>query len=224
MEYKIYDTSNKVQSSVTGNWDSGYIDPVGSSFKFCLFAPAQGYKVDQYIGQEVLVHKIELRLGLCMPYGAVSDPDVPQSIFTRMVLFQDKQTSFGRIDGSEVFDSTGSTDNVVVQDFDIDTLDRIDILWEKMYCHNIDSITSILQPPPIPITYVWPSKYISDHIIIDFKKPVVVKFAPIAAVANIASIVNNSFHLIAMSTSTPNLLNSPGISIVYNCRTYFTDK
>jgi len=222
-ELKIFDTSNNVQTDTSGNWDNGYLDPVGGSFRLCLFYPKQGYKIDEYIGNAVAVHKLEIRMGLCMPLGFTTDPNIPQSIFTRMVLFCDKQTNFARIDGSEVFDGTGSTSNVVTQDYDVDTIRRIDILWDKMFCHNIESITGLVQVPPIPISFAFPSKYISEHIVINFPKPIIVKFAPIAAIANVTSILNNSFHLIAQSTDTPNIVSPKGISVVYNCRTYFTD-
>jgi len=167
-EIKIFDTSNNVQTNTTGNWDSGYLDPIGGSFRLCLFYPKQGYGIDEYVGNSVAVHKLELRIGLCMPLGFSVDPNIPQSIFTRMVLFCDKQTSFSRIDGSEVFDGTGSTSNVCVQNYDVDTLKRIDILWDKMFCHNINTIAGLVQTPPLPISFAWPSKYISEHVVITF--------------------------------------------------------
>jgi len=222
-EIKIFDSSNVVQTNISGNWDNGFIDPVGGSFRFCLFYPKQGYGIDEYVGNSVAVHKLELRIGLCAPAGFSIDPNIPQSIFTRMVLFCDKQTNFQRIDGSEVFDGTGSTSNALVQDYDVDTLNRIDILWDKMFCHNLNSITGIVQPPPIPLSFAWPSVYKSEHVVINFPKPIIVRFAPIAVIANITSIINNSFHLIAMSTAAPNIVQPPGLSVVYNCRTYFSD-
>jgi len=220
IEYKIFDTYNSVQTDTSGSWSNGYIDPVSLG---CLFAPKRGYKIDERVGNKVYVHKMELRIGFCMPPGVVVSTDQPQGLYTRILLFRDKQTNGDRIDGAKVFQYGGSTPDVLVANYFVDNLDRIEPLWDDTICTNIDTMVLYVQPPPVPISYIYPSKYQYRHVLLEFKKPIIVKYYDSVDDGDLDDCLTSSFHLIASTNDTPNSANPAGLSVVYQCRTWYTD-
>lgn len=209
-EKKYFDATKASTALVAtaASWASTEVDPTANS----LFTPTSGSGISNRIGRKVAVHKIKVHgtisFGVKTAQTQVSNyPDV------RLILYMDKQTNGAQAQGEDVMASSGTAAAVNNQlTFQsLANFGRFRVLKDKLLSIRDGVATNNAAGTTISMECgTTPFKW---NIV--FKKPVVVHFNATDG-GTIADIVDNSFHMIALSSSTD-------AYIAYESRVVFTD-
>jgi hypothetical protein len=214
-EMKYFDTFKSgaaIQSSP--NWIGAELDPVA---QLCLFAPVTGATIQQRIGRKVYVHKIKVKGTIIQP-PAASQANPIITPFCRLMLVMDTQTNASALNAEDVM-SGGASSRLAVQQFqNIDNFGRFKVLKDVTYSFgDTQDTTGTAAAGDMTfngriIPFKWTYK---------FKKPLLVNFNA-GASGSVASIVDNSFHIIGLATD-----NTPGtgenFTMSYNSRVTFKE-
>lgn len=216
-EMKYFD-SEVNSSAVVGaaTWGASVIDPTVTPVANmnCLFAPVVGAGINQRIGKAAWVHSIKIWGDVLAPAVAtVTALANPSDV--RILLVKDCQTNSAQAAGSAVMQTPVSNNNIVAINapLNIDNFGRFKILKEKRIQLS-EICTGNVSATNFAIAGVQ-RKFKLKHI---FAKPVLVRFNNTNG-GTVADIVDNSFHIYALTTSTGMV---PAMS--YYCRVGFKEE
>lgn len=192
------------------SWAGAELDPATLN---CLFVPSEGSDINDRVGRKVSVIKLQMRGTLQIPNLAnqTSGLYVPE---VRLILYQDMQTNATQAQAEELMGSPGTAANLnLINTFqNTANFGRFRVLKDKTYMVRNTNAT-------------WDGTNIEyDGAIIPFKftirfrKPVVVRFNATNG-GSVADIIDNSFHLIGVRSSSNYTVN-----IGYQCRTVYLDR
>lgn len=191
-EMKYFDTRLALSAipSVAA-WTGTEFDP--ATFN-TLCVPTVGSAINQRIGREIKVLKIKIHGHiLCSNQVTQSDTDLPTDV--RIALVQDLQTNAAQMQGEQVFSATTTADEAPLTFQNIDNFGRFRVLKDKNITFQNPSLawdgTNVFQGGLIR-HFKWSIK---------FNKPVSVRFNATNG-GSVADIVDNSFHVVANSSST----------------------
>lgn len=216
-EYKYFDTSVNGSVARSSNWTNCMADPSPMN---TIFVPKQGAAINERIGREVTLHKIRIQGYFQLSSEDALDTDA--SIYAQVIRFlvvQDTQTNSTQMDSSDLMD--GSSVNATVMAFqNLNNFGRFKVLKDKVFT---------LQDPNILADANDPTKKDCNGLVrtfkfvINFKKGVKVRFNATND-DTIASIIDNSFHLVAnCRTWGAGDTNQPIVSLSYRTRCVYTD-
>jgi hypothetical protein len=215
-EMKYFDCARTSTAVLGGNdWSGTEIDPnaIPVAGLNTLFAPTVGSGINQRIGKACNVHKIKIR-GHVFSTVEQNQTVGAQPADVRVILFQDLQTNGTQAQGEEVMQTVTANAVANVEAFqNIDNFGRFRVLKDKSFGLENPNMT------PTSAT-----EHLNNGLIrrfkfnIKFRKPVKVRFNATNG-GTIADIVDNSWHMLAITTSASGLI--PGIS--YNCRVCYKE-
>lgn len=216
-EYKYFDTHVNGVVARSSTWTGCMADP---SPMDTIFVPKQGAAINERIGREVTLHKI--RIQGYFQLGSEDALDVNASIYAQVIRFlvvQDTQTNSTQMSSNDLMD--GSSVNASVMAFqNLNNFGRFKVLKDKVFT---------LQDPNIIADNADPSKKDCNAVVrtfkfvINFKKGVKVRFNATND-ETIASIIDNSFHLVAnCRTFGAGDSEQPTVSLSYRTRCVYTD-
>lgn len=195
-----------IQSTTT--WAGAELDPASLN---CLFAPVQGDDIFNRQGRrvQVLAIKISGQIG-CPPQVAESLPDTATII--RLHLVQDVQTNGIQLNAEDVFGSATAGEPT-------------DMFQNTAFFGKfkvLKSLKFIIQDPNLTFSTSSAGLEVQGKAFIfkmnvKFMKPVVVNFNAVNT-SNVASITDNSFHVIGLCSN-----NQLTPAIAYRCRTTYVD-
>lgn len=206
-----YFESELFSSSLTApnNWAGTEIDP---STLNTLFVPSPGSGINNRVGRKVEVQKVKLR-GNIVVQPQANQTATDAAALIRIIMFMDKQTNGTQAQGEELMSTPANASpyTTICQFQNLANLGRFQVMKD---------IIVPLQNPTIAYdgTNMEQSGFtVPFSMFHKFKKPVTVHFNSTDG-GTVADIVDNSFHVIAMCTST-NL--SP--LVFYKARTSYKD-
>jgi hypothetical protein len=215
-EMKYFDCARTSSAINGGNtWAGTEIDPtlIPVAGLDTLFAPTVGAGINQRIGKSANVHKIKIR-GHCFSTPEVNQDVGSQPAYIRIILYQDLQTNGTQAGGEDVMQTVAANALANTEAFqNIDNFGRFRVLKDK---------SIVLQDPNMNSTSA--TEHLNNGLIrmfkfnINFKRPVKVRFNATNG-GTIADIVDNSWHMLAITSSASGLV--PGVS--YNCRVCFKE-
>ncbi len=173
------------------DWTATEMDPTTQN---CLFVPQQGSSIQQRIGQKATLHKLKIRGSIVVPPQA-NKTVTDSASQIRLILYQDMQTNGSFSQGENLMNSQAASAIITVNSFqNVDNFGRFKVLKDK---------TLFLQNPNIS----WDGTNMEQQGLIksfklnvNFKTPIQVRFNATNG-GTVADIVDNSFHLIAATTS-----------------------
>lgn len=190
-ERKYFDVEKNAAALVAtaATWAGTEVDPAAS----CLFSPGQGDAINQRVGNKVLVHKIAIR-GLITVPKIANQASGMNPFVVRYILYMDMQTNKAQSQGEDLMENGTAVADTILAYQNLNNFGRFRVLKDKMiaitrfdgsYDGTANQIDYSGQIRPFKIYY-------------KFRKPVPVRFG--ANNGNVADIVDNSFHLIALSS------------------------
>lgn len=210
-ERKYFDSTLAVTQlqATAASWASGEVDPATANALFC---PVQGTGISDRIGRKV--HVLKLKIHGLVGYTAVSAQTAVQHYpFARIIVVQDTQTNGAPLNAEDVMQAsaTAATANQCLAFSNLANLGRYRILKDKTIMLNATQSDNNGSATTISQDFGnYPFK-----CNITFRKPVVVHYNATNG-GTVADTVDNSFHVIALSTGT-------SVSLVYQCRVVFVD-
>lgn len=216
-ESKYTDTvfGGPVRDQATGQaWNGTELDPTATPAN-TLFAPPQGTGIDERVGRSVHLYKLSIR-GILTSTAEANQADILSSPFTRLILYIDQQTNGVQSQGEDVIGSiVASTDLFTAIQFhqNINNFGRFRVLKDV-----------ILRPRIVTAgtdganTNSQNISHIPFKMSVKFPKPLRIKFDGTTAGGSVADIVDNSLHLIGMSSNGDFTTN-----LSYSCRGYYKD-
>lgn len=229
-EMKYFDCarSNVNLPAVTTTWPAGaMVDPsttinlgaaaVGTPL--CLFAPTVGSALNQRIGRSVLVRKIKVRgqlLASTLQTAAAGyAPDDSNKV--RLMLVQDMQTNAAQMTAAALMNDASDAATTINSYQNPNNFGRFRVLKDK-------EIT--FQDPNFTVSETAAGSYNAYQAglirqfkwTVNFKTPVKVQFNATNG-GTVADIVDNSFHVVAATTSTTNV----NIGISYYSRVAYKE-
>lgn len=215
-EMKYFDSARTSTALVGGNdWSGTEIDPnaIPVANINTLFCPTVGSAVNQRIGKSVNVHKIKIR-GHVFSTVETNQTLGAQPSECRVILFQDLQTNATQAQGEQVMQTVTANALANVEAFqNIDNFGRFRVLKDKSFNLEDPNMT-----PTSATEHLNNGKIRRFKFNIKFRKPVKVRFNATNG-GTIADIVDNSWHMLAITSSAAGLV--PGIS--YNCRVCYKE-
>lgn len=211
-EMKYFDTALAGTSltATTTTWPAGtVVDP--TTFN-TLVVPQVGAAINQRIGREVKIMKIQIRGHLSTPAQAtVNTADAGAPI--RMILVQDMQTNSAQMTAAQLL-SDNSTSETTINSFqNLNNFGRFKVLKDK----RIDLYNPNLAGEVAAANVIQNGLVKSFKITHKFRKPVSIRFNATNG-GTVADIVDNSFHLIC---AAQNIALAPAIT--YVCRVGFKE-
>lgn len=209
-ETKYFDATKAATAFVAtaASWAGSELDPAANS----LFTPTPGSGINNRVGRKVALQKLKIK-GLLTFVKESGQTSVSTPPTVRLVLYQDKQTNGAQAQGEEVLQSagTGAVANQLMTFQNLANFGRFRVLKDKVYTFKFPVSANDAAATTISnVMSEIPFKYT-----IRFRKPVLVHFNAVDG-GSISDVVDNSFHLIGMSTDT-------GTNITYESRCVFTD-
>jgi len=208
-EMKYNDTYvNSTVLAAATDWTGTEMDPATLN---TLFVPQLGTGINQRIGQKVSVVKQVIRGQVFAPI-LTNQTASHQNPVVRLIHFMDEQTNSTQAQGEDLMSAPSANATSAPFGFqNVNNFGRFKVLKDKMRTLPVGNIsydgTNIEQGGvAIPFKFTFKPK-----------KPVVMQFNATNG-GTVADIVNNSFHLLAITSSTG---ITPQIS--YVCRTYYKD-
>ncbi len=202
-EMKYFDTELPAAALTASlNWTGTEHDPTTTNEgtpvanPLTLFCPVVGSAINQRIGREAKVYKIKIHGRLNVPKQATQTTS-DDAIQCRVILVQDMQTNALQMQGEQLMqDPVTNTAAMAINEFQsLANFGRFRVLKDKTYMvqrpSTMDSGTDA-QQFGLNTVFKWNVK---------FRKPVSVRFNAVNA-GTFADIVDNSFHVIAMSSTT----------------------
>lgn len=190
IHYFDTDYDNVGITNIAGaSWANAEADP---ATVLTLFAPVQGDDIINRSAKRAFVTSIKIRGFIaCAAQTAQALPD--GAAITRIVLYQDSRTNGAQTQAEDVIASGSATTNNVCAFQNTNSFGKVRVLKEKyirMGNPNIAGVTGSLEQDGINIPFKMNVK---------FKKPVEVNFQTNGG--TIASVIDNSFHVIAGSNN-----------------------
>lgn len=207
-EMKYFDTE-RVNAAIpaVAAWTGTEFDP--ATFD-TLVVPVVGAAINQRIGKEIKVLKIKINGQIsCATQADATAGDNGTKV--RLILYQDKQTNSAQAQGEQVMTPSTSVFSAPNVFQNIDNFGRFRVLKDKVLTFDNPAIswdgTNMEQQGLLK----------SFKISIKFKEPVKIRFNATNG-GTIADIVDNSFHLIANSSSAALVA-----SLHYSCRVCYKE-
>jgi len=171
-------------------WTGTEFDP--TTFN-TLCVPIVGAAINERIGKQIKILKIKVNgLITVAPQADATATDAGTKI--RLILYQDKQTNSAQAQGEQVMTPSTNASNAPNVFQNIDNFGRFQVLKDK---------TILMDSPSISYdgTNIEQSGLVRNFkFSIKFKEPVAVRFNATNG-GSVADIVDNSFHIIANSSS-----------------------
>lgn len=210
LEYKFYDTS-LVASALTSPTDcsGGEHDP---ATVLCLSAPAQGSSEIQRVGRSIRICRLDVVGNCAIPETSAktSLTDMP-NIFIAIVL--DTQTNGAQLNSEDVYKNTAAEATLATRIYrNMSNTSRFRVLAQKLI--RFQDLSATNNTTTGSITQHGCFMPWQFHL----KMNLPVKFSVGGTSAGVASVEDNSLHLIAFTNSTAYL---PEIS--YNARIRYSD-
>lgn len=202
-----------IDQSFTGNfsstWAGGELDPTGSSV-LTLGAAAIGDGPSDRDGRQVKIHSIYIK-GVLTYAAQESLTAPPDDQIVRVALVLDRQTNKAQLNAEDVFGTIGAgLDVYSVRN--LEYVKRFKILKDKTWRMPVS--TAVVNEGAVN-QFAMGQVSIPFKLAYTFRTPITVEYASAGTTGVIASIVDNSFHLIGTASSTT-------AGITYRCRTRFT--
>lgn len=203
-------TSTAVVSAV--NWAGTELDPAAN----CLFYPQEGADIDNRIGRRVTIKKITVR-GYCACQGEEDTSTAHNAQAIRIVLYMDMQTNGAQSQGEELLaNPTVATAANAMNTFqNTSNFGRFKVLKDKMMIFGNRSAAQADIAASDKLTVQGQGRVFKMSY--RFLKPLVVRFNGTNG-GTVADIIDNSFHILANSSSDEN-----GVLLSYECRVVYTD-
>lgn len=211
-ERKYFDSYLTGTALVSANtWAGTELDPAGN----CLFYPQEGSDIDNRVGRKVTVQSIKIRGHISVANQAdQSAADLASKC--RLILYVDQQTNAAQAQGEQLMADPGAaTSQLTVNTFQSTAnFGRFKVLRDKVY--------TLMNPNMVATTAAGNTVCSaglqkSFKLTYRFPKGMVVRFNATNG-ASVADIIDNSFHLIGLTTST-----TLAPTIHYQCRVVYTD-
>jgi len=171
-------------------WTGTEFDP--TTFN-TLCVPIVGAAINERIGKQIKVLKIKVN-GLITVAPQVDATATDAGTKIRLILYQDKQTNSAQAQGEQVMTPSTNASNSPNVFQNIDNFGRFIVLKDKSILMDSPSIS-------YDGTNIEQSGLVRNFkFSIKFKEPVVVRFNATNG-GSVADIVDNSFHIIANSSS-----------------------
>uniref|UniRef100_UPI0040486613 hypothetical protein n=1 Tax=Rheinheimera sp. TaxID=1869214 RepID=UPI0040486613 len=205
-EMKYFDGA-KVASTINANSDwSGAMQDL-ATFN-CLFCPVKGTSISERIGQKVKVYKIKIR-GFIQKAAQINQTFADNGTTVRLLLVQDTQTNSTQMAASDVMTAATAVVDLVTVFQNVNNFGRFRVIKDKII--NIQNPSISYDGTNIEQSGLQDTFYFS-HVP---KEPIEVKFNAVNG-GSIADIVDNSFHMIAVSTLAD-------ATLTYNVRVCYKD-
>lgn len=211
-EMKYFDTERS-GTALTASVDwTGTEYPPNVGTPTTLVVPVTGSAINQRIGRRINLHKLRIR-GIINCAAQVDQTAADNASLVRILLVWDCQTNATQAQGEEVMaaPTTASAQNVFSSFQSLASLGRFKILKDKKL--SLQNPNSSYDGTNVEVAGL--ARHFKFDVV--FKNPVSISFNA-ANGGTIADIVDNSFFVMAMATST-NL--APTIS--YQARAYFKE-
>lgn len=211
-ERKYFDSYLTGTALVSANtWAGTELDPAGN----CLFYPSEGSDIDNRIGRKVTVKSIKINGHLfadAQSAQAAADPGAK----IRLILYVDTQTNATQAQGEQLMADPGAaTSQLTINTFQSTAnFGRFKVLKDKVFTMQNPNMAPLTDAGN---TLVQCGMIRPFKIHYKFRKPIVVRFNATNG-GSVADIIDNSFHLIGVTTGT-------GFTPVihYQCRVVYTD-
>lgn len=190
-EMKYVDNGFSGALTASTNWTGTEVDPATVN---TLLAPVVGAGVDQRIGKSIKVMKIKIK-GNVNTASQIDQTAADGAAQIRIALYQDMQTNSTQAQGEDVMSSFGSALLNVSTFQNINNFGRFRVLKDMNF---------VIQNPNMTydgtnIEQAGLLKPFKMNIV--FKEPVVIRFNNTNG-GTVADIIDNSFHVIAMTSNT----------------------
>ncbi len=210
-EMKYFDTTKAAASisAPSASWAGTEIDPA-TFLTFCV--PVKGTGINERIGRQINIHKIKIRALINVAFQA-NQTAADSATAIRYLLYVDQQTNAAQVQGETLMDAPGTSapSNNMCTFQNLDSLGRFRVLKDKQL---------VMQNPSIS----WDGTNVEQSglsrlvkISHTFRKPLNVHFNETNG-GTIADIVDNSIHMLAVSSST-----ALGAEISYEARVSYKD-
>lgn len=207
-ERKYFDSEVSAVALVVNatGWAGTEFDPTTLN---TLFAPTTGDDFNNRTGRKVQVLSLKIRGHINVPAQA-DQTAADNGLYIRMLLVQDKQTNSAQLNAEDVINSGAA--NVAMNMFQNPAFfGRFRVIKDKtIQINNMNMSFDGTNIEQAGFTRAFKMN-------IKFQKPVIVHFNATNG-GTVADIIDNSFHIIANSTS---IQLAPTIN--YKCRTTFID-
>lgn len=176
------------------NWSTAMVDPTAQD---CLNAPVQGNAENERIGRKMVVYSIVVLGNLHLTATIATTLAYPQPHGYFMALVLDKQTNGAQFDPSDVFDNPGANiTNINRPVRNLEFIQRFDVLQTKYGTmqsndHYTESPATGLDTHIQPVAKTWKLSH-------SWKSGKA--FIMTGAGGNVSNCVDNSLHVICMST------------------------
>lgn len=197
VELKFWDTYVSA-TSVVLSAASAEVDP--TSDMHCLNAVPLGESQSGRIGRKIWIKSVDIK-GICKPHLAETASNALPDTMVRIIIYKDKQTNGAQCNTEDVMQDTGGVD--LLSHRNLQYSDRFTILFDKMVTvgrgNLMEDGTFSASISGKPATF----RYLA-------KMNLPVTFS--GDTADIANIVNNSIHVMAMASE------GAGATISYQAR------
>ncbi len=216
-EMKYYDTeltATSINASV--DWTGTEFNPDVPNATSTLCAPAVGSAINQRIGREIKLHKLNINYSITAPQQTgVTSGDTP--LYIRILVVQDMQTNAAQAQGETIMQVpvTAAAEHPPLSFMSLASLGRFKILKDK---------TVIMQNPNSAATTATANQaqqglVHAGKMHFTFKTPISVRFnATNTANGAIADIVDNSFCVYATCNDA-----ALGPLFLYQARAYYKE-
>lgn len=208
-EMKYFDTlvDNLAIPQSAGAWSAANrLNPGGTDTLVC---PPQGAGISERIGKQIKLHKLKMRgYVIIPPQAAQAAADSP--CFVRLMVVQDKQTNAAAFNPSLLM-SASSVTATSFQNFN--EFGRFKVWKDKML--TFGNVNLAGSPTASDVVQAGDIRWFKFNL--NFKEPLEIKFNSSGA-TSVASLVNNSFHMVGMCSSAAYVP-----AIYYNCRACYKE-
>lgn len=205
-EMKYFDTQRNYVLTASSDWTGTEADPATYN---TLVVPIKGAGISERIGRVIHVHAIKIKATFTTLVSTAGTGVQPPSI--RVALVQDTQTNSTQMQGEQVFEDSGGAIDNLGSFQNINNFGRFKVLKDEIFNMPDPSISYNGTNTDINgtmLSFKWTHK---------FKKPVLIHFNATNG-GTIADIIDNSFHLLAIT-------NTIALTPVFNyvCRVTYKD-
>lgn len=197
-------TSTSIYQSPS-TWNGSEMDP-NTTAMLCLGAPVIGDDISNRTGRKIFVKKIRISGVLTVPFAS-AETNQKEAANIRIVCYQDQQTNFTQATGNLVL-AQGASSNAIHYGMSVANFGRFKILKDKRF---------VIQPPDYS---GLAGAYVAAGRQVNFKMNIKVNQWVNFNATNggtVADIVDNSFHILALSNVT-----TMAVNIAYKSRMVFS--
>lgn len=192
-----------IQNIAGASWANCEMDPTALT----LFAPVQGDDINNRTAKRAYVTSIKIR-GFVSIAAQTAQATSDGAGYTRIILYQDQRTNGAQTQAEDVIASGSATLQNVCAFQNTNSFGKVKILKEKIFGNgdlNIAGITTSIEQQ---------GRIVPFKFTVKFKKPVEVNFQTNGG--TVASVLDNSFHVIAATNNS-----SLAQTLAYKCRVGF---